>query len=80
MRSKNDKKNKQKSSKDGINEEKKVRQKRTKKSANGSRYAALVLLFITVLVSVGFYLFGLWLQKGISFEFGEMNNTWEYVK
>ena len=61
-------------------EEEKKKPKRTKKPADGSRYAALILLLVTVLVSVGFYLFGLWSQKGISFEFGEMNNTWEYVK
>jgi hypothetical protein len=61
-------------------EEKEVKQKRTKKPAEGSKYTALILLFVTVLVSVGFYLFGLWSQKGIRIEFGETNNTWEYVK
>lgn len=70
---------KKKSLKNEVGEEKK-KFKRAKKPADGSRYAALILLLITVLVSVGFYLFGLWSQKGISFEFGEMNNTWEYVK
>ena len=68
-----------KSLKNEMGEEKK-KIKRAKKPADGSRYAALILLLVTVIVSVGFYLFGLWSQKGISFEFGEMNNTWEYVK
>lgn len=72
-------KSKKKPLKDEVVEEKK-KTKRTKKPADGSRYAALILLLVTVLVSVGFYLFGLWSQKGISFEFGEMSNTWEYVK
>ena len=78
MKTKKTKTNK-KSIKDGVEEEKK-KFKRAKKPADGSRYAALVLLLVTVFVSVVFYLFGLWSQKGISFEFGEMNNTWEYVK
>jgi len=80
MKLKKDKKNKLKPLKNEVDKEERVKQKRSKKSADGNRYAALILLLITILVSVGFYLFGLWSQKGISFEFGETNNTWEYVK
>ncbi len=59
--------------------EKKTRRKK-KVVATGSRFGALVLLFISVLISVGFYFWGIISTKGFDFSLGETQKTWEYSR
>lgn len=48
--------------------------------AEGSRFGALVLLFVCVLISMGFYLWGKVTTHSFYFDFGKSSSTWEFSK
>lgn len=61
--------------------EPKTREKKPpRQPAEGSRFGALVLLFVCVLVSLGFYLWGNMHATSLQLDFGKSSSTWEYKK
>ncbi|MFC1654003.1 hypothetical protein ACFL1M_04115 [Patescibacteria group bacterium] len=61
-------------------EEPKKAKKKKKKSYEGSRWGALVLLIVSVVLSLGFYFYGTWVNKSVDFDFGGIINSWEYSR
>lgn len=66
--------------KEPVDREVSERPKRQQKTAaEGSRYAALMLLIISIIVSLGFYLWGHATTFNV-LELGEPTGYWEYTK
>lgn len=54
--------------------------KQTRLPAEGSRFGALVLLIVCILISMGFYLWGKVNTHSLQIDFGKSSSTWEYEK